>query len=229
MRFLKAFSLLTLSWLLAFLFSMGIVSTAQAQETRSHYWSTIQKFKEQDRLQTPPKKAILFVGSSSFTNWHFAQEMFPDHKILNRGFGGSQLPDVKQYFEQVNYPPKLKQIVVYAGDNDIASGQSAQEVLNRFKDVYYLIRKDLPKVEISYLSIKGCPGRARSIPVVKEANQLIKSFLAGQKNTSFIDIYHATMIAEDKPMDDIYVEDGVHMNRKGYEIWAATLKPYLKK
>ncbi len=200
-----------------------------AQEQRSYYWNTIQNFRKQDSLQAPPQNAILFVGSSSFTNWHNVQQMFPDRVIINRGFGGSQLLDAKQYFEQIKYPKKLKQIVLYSGDNDIASGASAQEVFGRFKQVYELIRKDQPKLPIAYLSIKGCPGRARSIPVVKETNALIKDFLATQKNAAYVDVFSATMDSEGQPIKEIYVEDGVHMNQKGYDIWASVLKPYLVK
>lgn len=211
------------------LFIGGLASNACAQEQRSYYWNTIRNFRKQDSLQALPQNAILFVGSSSFTNWHNVQQMYPGYTIVNRGFGGSQLLDVKQYFEQTIYPKKLKQIVLYAGDNDIAAGASAEEVFNRFKQVYELIRKDQPQLPVAYLSIKGCPGRARSIPVVKQTNALIEEFLAGQKNAVYVDVFSATMDSEGQPFKDIYVEDGVHMNQQGYDIWAKVLKPYLKK
>ncbi|WP_256011095.1 GDSL-type esterase/lipase family protein [Desertivirga xinjiangensis] len=228
MRYLKAGKAVSVC-LLAAIFALFLSFDAKSQDEKPYYWNTIQSFKRQDSLHAPVKNAILFIGSSSFTNWNFVQDMFPDYTILNRGFGGSQLPDIELYFEQVKYPPQVKQIVIYAGDNDIASGVNAEGVLERFQELYKLIRKDLPKVNVAYLSIKGCPGRSRSIPVVKEANELIKSFLSEQENAVFVDIYHPTMITGDEPMTDIYVEDGVHMNRKGYEIWASILKPYLKK
>lgn len=211
------------------LFVIGFTYNSYSQQQKSYYWNTIQNFRKQDSLQSLPQNAILFIGSSSFTNWHNAQQMFPDYIIVNRGFGGSQLLDIKQYFEQTVYPKKLRQIVMYAGDNDIASGASSAEVFNRFKQVYDLIRKDQPKLPIAYLSIKGCPGRARSIPVVKETNALIREFLAGQKNAVYVDVFSATMDSEGQPLKNIYVEDGVHMNQRGYDIWAKVLKPYLKK
>ncbi|WP_295771603.1 GDSL-type esterase/lipase family protein [uncultured Mucilaginibacter sp.] len=207
----------------------GFASNTQAQDQKSYYWNTIRNFRKQDSLQALPQNAILFVGSSSFTNWHNVQQMFPDYIIVNRGFGGSQLPDVKQYFEQTVYPKKLKQIVLYAGDNDIAAGAKPEEVFDRFKQVYSLIRKDQPTLPIAYLSIKGCPGRARSIRTVQETNALIKAFLVKEKNAAYVDVYTATMDSEGQPLKQIYVEDGVHMNQQGYDIWARVLKPYLKK
>ena len=58
------------------------------------FYEDIQAFKKQDKDSMPPKKAILFVGSSSFTKWTDVQDYFPKHTIINRGFGGSTLEDV---------------------------------------------------------------------------------------------------------------------------------------
>ncbi|WP_207532749.1 GDSL-type esterase/lipase family protein [Desertivirga arenae] len=223
LKFSLSLAITFLIWLSSF------TLPAQAQENKSYYWNTIQDFKKQDSINPLPKRSILMVGSSSFTNWHNVQQMFPGYMIVNRGFGGSQLLDVKQYFEVVKYPKKLKQIVIYAGDNDIAAGATAELVLERVKSLINLIRKDEPKVQITYLSIKGCPGRAASIPIVRQANDLIKKFISEQKKLDYADIFSATMDPAGNPIPGIYVEDGVHLNEKGYAIWAEVLKPHLKK
>ena len=57
------------------------------------FWNDIQSFKKQDSVHMPPQHEILFVGSSSFTKWTDVQNYFPDHPIINRGFGGSTLLD----------------------------------------------------------------------------------------------------------------------------------------
>ncbi|UCS91663.1 hypothetical protein KZP23_12980 [Echinicola marina] len=204
------------------------ISSVSLAQNLPNYWNTIQGFKKQDSLHTPPKKAILFVGSSTFTKWRNMQDAFPKHTVINRGFGGSQLPDVKLYFEETVFPKKLKQIVIYAGDNDIAAGNSPEVVLKRFQEVESLIRKDLPKVEISFVSIKSCPGRSKYIPQVEKANALIKAFLSDRKHVSYIDTNSATLNKAGDPMKGIYVKDGVHLNSKGYDIWANVMEPYLK-
>ena len=68
----------------------------------------IREFKKQDSIRFPPKNAILFVGSSSFRFWQDVSNYFPGYTIINRGFGGSSLPDVIRYAEDiiVPYPPK---------------------------------------------------------------------------------------------------------------------------
>src|SRR5690242_21061336 len=63
------------------------------------FWDDIQAFKKQDSLQMPQQHAILFIGSSSFTKWTDVQNYFPNYTIINRGFGGSSLPDIIRYAE----------------------------------------------------------------------------------------------------------------------------------
>ena len=80
-----------------------------------------------DRLQTPPAAAVLFVGSSSFRLWENLRESFPDHRVINRGFGGSQLQDVNYFFAQIVLPYQPRIVVVYGGDNDLGEGRNARK------------------------------------------------------------------------------------------------------
>src|SRR6478609_363182 len=114
------------------------------------FWSNIQTFKKQDSIQMPPQHAILFVGSSSFTKWTDVQNYFPDYPIINRGFGGSSLPDLVRYADDIIFPYHPKEIVIYCGDNDLATSDtvSAQTVFERFKTLYEMIRKKLADEKI---------------------------------------------------------------------------------
>ena len=112
------------------------------------FWDDIQNFKKQDSLHFPPKHAILFVGSSSFTKWTDVQDYFPGYTIINRSFGGSSLPDVIRYAYDIIFPYHPKQVVIYCGENDLAASDtvSAATVFDRFRQLYYLIRKKIPNI-----------------------------------------------------------------------------------
>ncbi len=102
--------------ILSGLFLLFFIVTVRAQ---TPFFSDIHHFKKLDSTQLPPKNAILFVGSSSFTKWANVQDYFPLYPIINRGFGGSSLPDVIQYANDIIFPYQPKQIVIYCGENDI--------------------------------------------------------------------------------------------------------------
>lgn len=202
-----------------------------AQPAFPPFWTEIQNFKKQDSLHPPARDQILFVGSSSFAMWKDVQNYFPGYKILNRGFGGSSLPDVIRYVNDVIIPYQPKQIVIYCGENDLAASDTVTSsmVLDRFTELFTLIRNQLPKVPVVYISMKPSPSRQHLSAKVEMGNKLIKKFLKKKKRTAFIDVYHKMLNAEGKPMADIFLEDDLHMNARGYAIWQKAIEPYLKK
>jgi lysophospholipase L1-like esterase len=195
------------------------------------FFNDIQNFKKQDNAGFPPQHAILFVGSSSFTKWTDVQDYFPGYSIINRGFGGSSLPDVIRYANDIIFPYNPKQVVIYCGDNDFAFSDTvtAEIVVARVKQLFQLIRNKLPGANITYVSIKPSPSRARFMPKEEVANKAIKDFLATQKNTAFVDVYHPMLAENGRPIPAIFLGDSLHMNAGGYAIWKKAISPYLIK
>ena len=195
------------------------------------FYEDIQLFKKQDSISFPSKNAILFIGSSSFTNWRDVQDYFPKLKIINRGFGGSTLQDVIRYANDIIIPYHAKQIVIYCGENDFAASDTVtiEMVVNRFKQLFSFIRQHYKNVPIAYISMKPSPSRQQLMHKFLYANKAIKNFLQAKRKTAFIDVYHAMLDAAGKPVNDIFIEDNLHMNAKGYHIWQKIIEPYLLK
>jgi len=191
----------------------------------------IAAFKKQDAVAMPPKNAILFIGSSSFTKWKDVQNYFPKHTIINRGFGGSVLSDVIRYEKDIIFPYQPKQIVIYCGENDVASSDTVtgKMVLERFKQLFTDIRQQYPKVPIAFISLKPCPSRWQMKDRMMESNRLIKKYLRHKKHSSFINVWNSMLGADGKPIPGIFIEDNLHMNAKGYAIWQKIIEPYLVK
>ncbi len=200
-----------------------------AQVAPPPFYKDIQHFKRSDSTSFPPGHAILFIGSSSFTKWVDVQDYFPGHAIVNRGFGGSSLPDVIRYANDIIFPYQPKQVVIYCGENDIAANDSvsATIVFDRFKQLFELIRSRLPRVSIAYVSMKPSPSRERFWPKIVEANSMIEKYLKSKKRTAFIDVYHKMFNQDGTVMKDIFISDNLHMNAKGYAIWKKVMEPYL--
>lgn len=207
-----------------------LTGSVQAQ-VNLPYWKEVQALKTKDSIQFPAANQILFIGSSSFTKWTDVQDYFPSKPILNRAFGGSTLVDLIRYRYEVIYPYQPKQIVMYCGENDFASSDTVtvEKVMQRFETLFQLIRAKYKTVPFAYVSMKPSPSRANLFAKYEEANKQIKKFLSGKKNTAFIDVYHAMLNADGTPLADIFVQDNLHMNAKGYAIWKKILAPYLLK
>lgn len=191
----------------------------------------IRAFKKQDSISFPPKHAILFVGSSSFTKWKDVQSYFPGYTIINRGFGGSVLNDVIRYEKDIIFPYQPKQIVIYCGENDVASSDTVSAVIvsERFKKLFTDIRTELPNATITFISFKPSPSRWQMKDRMIASNKLIKKYLKKKKNTSFVSVWNSMLDADGQPIADIFIEDRLHMNAKGYAIWQKIIEPYLQK
>ena len=218
-----------LTYLFPLLLFTNTVQPLSAQQ--APFYNEIQQFKKQDSASFPPKDAILLVGSSSFRKWQDVQSYFPNHIIINRGFGGSVLPDVIRYADDIIIPYQPKQVLVYCGDNDLASSDTItpEIVTRRFKQLFYIIRGKLPSATITYVSIKPSPSRFKLMSKMKETNLMINTFLRSQKNTSFIDVFRPMLLPGGRAIPEIFLSDSLHMNEKGYAIWKKAMEPKLKR
>ena len=199
------------------------------------FWNDIQNFKKQDSVSFPPKNAILFIGSSSFTNWKDVQNYFPGYAIINRGFGGSALTDQIRYADDIIFPYQPKQIVIYCGENDLASSDTvtAEIVFERFKELFQLIRQKFADIPIAYISMKPSPSRRHLFKRMREANMKIAAVLYNDnllKNKNvFIDVHTNMLNDAGQPFSEIFLSDSLHMNAKGYAIWQKLIEPHLLK
>ena len=167
---------------------------------------------------------MLFIGSSSFRLWKSAKEDFNNSNIVNRAFGGATLPDVINYQDDVVLKYKPKKIFIYYGENDIASSEKVtpEIVLNNFKTLYQSIRSHFPETPVVFVSIKSCILRWTMKDRMIATNALISNYLSKEKNTVFVNIWDK-MPENDEQMKDIFLEDKLHMNKKGYAIWIKEL------
>lgn len=189
----------------------------------------IQKFRQQDSISAPPANPIVFTGSSSFRMWKTVQQDFPGYTIINRGFGGSGIPHVIQYAEDVIFKYNPKQLVIYCGENDLGPGVKGEYVSGKFIELFNLIRSRLPEVPIVYISMKPSPRREKVLDEMKKGNKQIKKFLRKQKKAVYVDVFSAMLNADGSIRKDIFLDDNLHMNTAGYKIWQPLVEKHLLK
>jgi lysophospholipase L1-like esterase len=210
-------------------FTFLITGHTYAQDTRP-FWNEIQQFKHKDSLNMPPKHGIVFLGSSSVRKWVNAETNFKDYQVINRGFGGSTLAQAIEYLDYLVFPYEPRQVVIYTGENDIATDKvNAEETFQRCKTLITKIRDRLPNVPVVFLSIKQSPSRVQFTDVVLKANSLIKAYIEELPNAKYLDV-NAKMLNEQGGLrPELFEDDMLHMKPEGYAIWEKELTPYLIK
>lgn len=208
-----------------------IILLFSLQTNAQAFINEIKAFRKADSIGNIPSNPVLFIGSSSFTNWKDVGNYFPDYTILNRGFGGSSLPHLIMYADDILFKYNPKQIVIYCGENDLTGGIhiTSDSVLHRFIELYSLIRTRFPKIPIAYISMKPSPSRTKLLTIMQEGNSKIQDFIEHQKRAKYINVYEPMLNLDGTMKPEIYRSDSLHMNSKGYEIWKKIIQPYLVK
>jgi len=152
----------------------------------------------------------------------------PRIKVINRGFGGSRLEDVNYYFDKIVTPYNPKTIVLYAGENDVAEGVTPEKVAEHYRNFAAMVRQKQPKTNILFVSLKPSPSRWQIVDKLKQANALIKAEIEKDQRAQFVDIFTPMLDEKGKPKAEIFREDNLHMNEKGYIIWRGILQRYLQ-
>ena len=193
------------------------------------YADEIRDFKHQDSLSFPKPNGILFIGSSSFRMWSDLEQRFPGKPIIRRGVGGCELSNIVNFYTPyILFPYHPRKIFIYAGENDIAYGHSADSVLVNFKKLYRMIRKKLPKAQIYYLSIKPSPSRVKYKEDDLRANEQIKHYIKGRRNCKYLDMNESIYKpGTTQPDSALFRPDYLHLNSKGYDRWQKVLEPYV--
>ena len=188
---------------------------------------SIAAFEKKDAEREPSEKLVLFVGSSSIRMWESLAEDFPERKTLNRGFGGSHISDALHYFETLVTRHKPAMIVLYAGENDLWSGKSPQQVLEDFNAFDKKVRETLPKTHIFYIACKPSPKRWGKWHVYQKCNRMIETQCAKDKRLTFVNVSKVMLGPDGKPRPDIWLTDKLHMNAVGYARWTTLIRSML--
>lgn len=195
----------------------------------THWEKDIAAFETADVASKPAKGGILFTGSSSIRLWETLANDFPDHSVINRGFGGACLYDVVHFFDRIVTPYAPKCVVLFAGTNDIASGRTPAQVAEDFLRFTQKMQEKVPGVPLLYISITSSPSRWEQRDKVVESNALIQKIIPNVKGATFVEFQSKLLGTDGQPRPELFVEDRLHLSAEGYRILAETLRPLLPK
>ena len=183
--------------------------------------------KKYDTLLNTSKETIVFTGSSTVRMWHNVQELFPQHQIVNSGFGGSKASDLLRYCDELILQYNPKKVFIYEGDNDIFAGKKPKEIIKDMLAIISKVRTQNSATKIVLISAKPSIARWNLKSNYKKLNRRFKKLSRKDADLLYVDVWKP-MLEKGKLKQGIFIEDGLHMNAKGYAIWYGTIKPYLE-
>ena len=205
-----------------------ICAAVESAEPFAKWEQEIGAFEVADRAMPPKKGGIVFVGSSSIRLWKTLASDFPNHDVLNRGFGGSQVADAVHFADRLIIPYEPRLIVLYAGGNDLNSGKPPEQVFADFKAFVAKVHERLPETEIAFISVSGNPARWAQVEKVKALNAMVEQFAAEAPRIEFINVFPHMLASDGLPRPEIFSPDKLHLNAEGYKLWTEIVRPFLK-
>jgi lysophospholipase L1-like esterase len=170
---------------------------------------------------------VLFTGSSSIRLWKNLSVAFPEHNVLNMGFGGSEMADLLYFTDQLIIPFQPRQIFIYEGDNDLSVGRTAEQIIASADSLLLRVRQHLPEAEVVFISPKPSLMRWELKAKYEDFNKKLRAWTSKKRDVRFADVWTPMLDRNGKVMQDIFVADGLHLNEKGYSIWTGALKKFL--
>ena len=188
----------------------------------------IRAFEAADRASPTPPGGIVFYGSSSIRLWRSLESDFPGLPVLNRGFGGSTLPEAIHYFSRAVVPHRPRTIVLYEGDNDLTFNWGPTQIADDYRSFVRAVRDSLPNTRIVFISLKPSPSRWKLVDQQREANRLVRAIVARDTLQTFVDVFTPMLGANGRPRPELFIADSLHMTPAGYVIWREQVAPVLR-
>jgi lysophospholipase L1-like esterase len=215
--------------LLALLFTAAWLPAGAAEKPHdfTRWEKEIAAFATAERTNSPPTNALLFIGSSTIRLWTTLAQDFPEHTVINRGFGGSEIVDSTHFAERIVFPYAPRAIFLRAGGNDIANGKKPEAVAADFREFVAFVRTKLPETEIYFISCTYTPLRWKNAEREKTMNRLIEEYIRATPHLQYIETGPLALGTNGLPRLDLFRADQLHFNAEGYKLLAQAVRPFL--
>jgi lysophospholipase L1-like esterase len=190
--------------------------------------------KEVDRLFnteydfSPAKKLVVFTGSSSIGMWNDIQERFPEFNVINNGFGGSHFSDLIYFYNELITKQTPEILFIYEGDNDVGSGKKTSVIYRDFKTLSKKLQRDLTSTKVVFISPKPSIARWHLNKQYHKINKKMARYCRKTDGFEFADVWPVMLENNGEIKKDLFIRDGLHMNKKGYDLWQEVIGEFLK-
>ena len=203
--------------------------SAEARHDFAKWEPAIAAYEQLDRINPPPKGGMLFIGSSTIRLWKSLAQDFPEQRVINRGFGGSEIVDSSHFAGRIIFPYAPRMVFLRAGGNDLWGGKSPEQVFADFQEFVQTVHAKLPDTEIVFVSLSPSIARWKQADKEKTLNALVKEYTGGKPRLKYLETYDIVLGADGQPRAELFVADKLHFNAAGYQLLAGRVRTFLGK
>jgi lysophospholipase L1-like esterase len=202
-------------------------SAYAATRNYSRWEKEIAAYEKADRESPPPKGSVLFIGSSTIRLWKTLADDFPGFKVINRGFGGSEIVDSTHFADRLIFPHEPRQIFLRAGGNDLHAGRLPSEVAADFAEFVHIVRTRLPRTEILFIGLAPVPARWGEADKTRELNRLVRRMALDMPRVGYVDADDISLGPDGRARPELFVKGRLHFSPEGYKLLTDRVRPFL--
>jgi lysophospholipase L1-like esterase len=167
---------------------------------------------------------ILFLGDSliEYYDW---QERFPRHNAGNYGVAGESVGGLLSRVVKINEVfPSADRIFIMSGINNMAMDD--MEFMESYRVILEKLKVFYPDAKIYIHSLLPTLTGFISNESVIEINHEIEK-LSRDLSVEYVDMYSRFIDTGGRPIKEYLLDDGVHISRTGYDVWAIEVEKQL--
>jgi len=170
----------------------------------------------------------VFTGSSSVRMWKSLEAVFPNHDVLNTGFGGSKASDLEKHLFPLVLRFEPKKVFIYEGDNDLWADVAVADIMESLDNIVSRILIANPHTEVNLISAKPSPSRWSKKQNYLILNDLMRQYAQTHEGVGYVSVWEALLDSNGNPRPELYIQDQLHLNEDGYKLWSAEFKPFMQ-
>lgn len=174
------------------------------------------------------RNKIILAGSSSLDFWTGASSAFYPYKVQNMAIAGTTAHQWNLWYKKMITDYKPEAVVIYVGTNDLASGSTWRRTVKDICSFIGKIQKKLPETPIYYVSMCPCELHPGIWAAISSCNKYMKKYCRKRTNVNYIDLASHFM-KNGRPRTELFLEDKLHPNDKGYRIWSKVVANAVKR
>lgn len=193
----------------------------------SERWAgEIAEFAKRDEHSPPASKPIVFTGSSTIRLWDNLENRWPGYGVINRGFGGARVRDCLHYIEETVYRYSPRQVVMYAGGNDLARGEDPSNVAKELVDFATRVTSK-SQARVTMISVLPHLAFWDFVAKIGAANEAARLGLSQLRGAEYVDVFGAMVALKSPPSKEYFTGDAIHLSALGYRFMEACIEPSL--
>ena len=153
------------------------------------------------------------------------QERFPQHNVGNHGVAGESVGGLLSRVVRMNEIfPAADRIFIMTGINNVAMDDL--EFMEFYRGVLEKLNSFYPDAKIYLHSLLPTLIDFISNASVRAINHEIEK-LARDSGVEYVDMYSRFIDTGGRPIKEYLLDDGVHISRTGYDVWAKVIEQQL--